>query len=638
MPPRRPPADSRPPSKRATPWPAPSSPASCPRPGRGTPTVSATSSATPARRASPGRRCRDSAASAAVRPPPRGDNGELHVTEAYAYTPYVWPMLAPVALLVPLAVHAWRHRSAPGARPFVLLVACVVPWAVGAALEVAAVAPETKLGWFVFKSLWKLPTGTASLLFAVEYADLGRWLGRRALALLAIPPAIPFVLVLAAASRGSLHDVEVVLASRAPFVLGPVGLVLTGYGVVVALAASAVFLWLLVKSPLHRWPAALCLLGHVATRAGFAADVAGAGLAGPMDATILGSTFTAVLYAAALVPFRMFELVPVARGSLLEQMPDGVLVLDARGRVVDLNPAAERLLGVAASRVRGHEAPEPLAALPLPGAAGPPEVSLGTAGEPRLCVVRRSPLRHRGGFPLGELVVLQDVTERRRAEARAIDRERALATLHERDLVARELHDGLGQVLGFAKLQARAARELLARGDAAQADAHLARLEAVAQDAHADVREFLLGARAGGAPSTGFLPALEDYLRRYGAASGLATSLEASPSFAAADLEPMAGTQLLRILQESLTNVRKHARARSVRVGLSVLEGRVAAVVEDDGDGFDPGREGASEEGTFGLRFMRERAGEVGGTVRVDSVPGAGTRVAITVPLERRPS
>ncbi len=100
------------------------------------------------------------------------------MTGSYAYTPYIWPMLAPPALLLALAVYAWRHRSAPGARPFVLLVLCIVPWAVGAALELAAVEPATKILWFRFESVWKLPVGTAALWFALEYADLGRWLTR----------------------------------------------------------------------------------------------------------------------------------------------------------------------------------------------------------------------------------------------------------------------------------------------------------------------------------------------------------------------------------------------------------------------------------------------------------------------------
>jgi signal transduction histidine kinase len=560
----------------------------------------------------------------------------------YEYTPYIWPMLASPALLLVLAAFAWRHRSAPGARPFVILVLALLPWAVGAALELAAVAPATKIFWLQFQGVWQLPAATAALWFALAYADLGRWLSRRTVAFLAIPPVVVFVLVSTRPTRELLcHGFS--LEGPVHCLLGPAGQVLTAYGFVLALASSLVFLWLFVRSPLHRWPAALCLGGHVVTRVGFLLDTADANPVAPMDPTILGSIFTAAMYAVALVHFRMFELVPVARWTLIEQMREGVLVLDPAQRVVDLNPAAERILGIPGERARARAARDLLPLLPDlarppggPGAA-PPEIGLGPAGATRRFALQVSALQHRGGFRLGYLIVLHDVTDQREAQARIVEHQRALATLQERDRVARELHDSLGQVLGYAKLQAQAARELLARHEWRQADGHLAQLVTVAQDAHADVREYILGARSGVA-GAGFLPSLRDYLSRFHATYGIATTLETSPALAGLVFEPMVGAQLLRILQETLTNVRKHARARAVRIGLSVSEGNAEVIVQDDGAGFDPTRLETAEATTFGLRFMRERARGVGGTVRVDSVPGEGTRVVITVPLHGRVS
>jgi signal transduction histidine kinase len=558
----------------------------------------------------------------------------------HAYTPHIWPMLASPAILLVLAFYAWRHRAAPPARPFALQVLSILLWAVGAVLALAAVDPGTKAWWSTFQGLWPLTAVTAALWFALEYANLGRWLNRRALALLATPPVVTAALVL----TNSFHHLvcrDDSLEMPLGCTFAPVGRVLLAYGVLLAVASSLVFLWLLVRSPLHRWPAALCLCGHAAIRVGFLLDSADASPLRPLDATVLGSTFTAVMYAVALVRFRMFELIPVARGTVFEQMREGVLVLDRTQRIVDLNPAAGRILGPQAERARGRAVREVLPSLPdvstWPASPdAPPEVTLGEPGAARHYELRLSLLEHRGGFRLGSLVVLHDVTDRREAQARMVEHERALATLQERARVARELHDSLGQVLGYAKMQAQAARERLARGEWREADEHLAQLAAVAQDAHADVREYILGARAGASAETAFLPALEDYLRRFQATCGIATTLEASPELVGPALEPMVGTQLLRIIQETLTNVRKHARARAVRIGLSVCDGKAEAVVQDDGDGFDAARLGAAEASTFGLRFMRERAEEVGGTVEVRSVPGEGTRVLITVPLHGR--
>jgi signal transduction histidine kinase len=562
------------------------------------------------------------------------------MTGHYSYTPYIWPMLASPAILLVLALHAWRHRAAPAARPFALQVTSILLWALGATLELVAADPSTKAWWNTFQGLWPMAAVTAALWFALEYANLGRWLNTRALALLAIPPAVTAILV---ATNASHHLVCRADSLEAPLgcTFAPLGRALMVYGLLLAAGSSLVFLWLLVKSPLHRWPAALCLSGHLAARLGFLLDAAHTSPLGPLEATIFGSTFTAAMYAIALVRFRMFELIPVARGTVFEQMPDGVLVLDRLQRVVDLNPAAGTMLGPAGERARGRPARELLPSLPDLG--GPPadgeapiEVTLGGPADPRHCELRASLLEHRGGYLLGYLLVLHDVTERKKADSRMVDQQRALATLRERDRVARELHDSLGQVLGYAKMQAQAARERLARGQWRQADEHLAQLAAVAQDAHADVREYILGARAGGSAETAFLPALEEYLRRFQAAYGIGTSLAAPAGLAGRALEPMVGTQLLRIIQESLTNVRKHARARAVHVGLSVSNGKAEAVVQDDGDGFETGGLGVAEASTFGLRFMRERASEVGGTVEIRSAPGAGTRVVVTVPVRGR--
>jgi signal transduction histidine kinase len=160
-------------------------------------------------------------------------------------------------------------------------------------------------------------------------------------------------------------------------------------------------------------------------------------------------------------------------------------------------------------------------------------------------------------------------------------------------------------------------------------------LASVAQDAHADVREYIVGARTGLSANDGFLAALETYRLRFGEASGIRVDLDVQPGLTAQSLDPMVEAQLLRIIQEALTNVRKHARAHSVEIHLGAREGWAEAVVQDDGAGFDPALLESAAGQRFGLRLMKERADEVGGGVRISSAPGSGTRVTISVPLRR---
>jgi PAS domain S-box-containing protein len=562
------------------------------------------------------------------------------MTWQYQYTPYIWPMLASAMFVMALGVYAWRRRSVPGALPFVLVLLFRLLWAVGAALELAAVDVPTQIFWVKFQSVWQLPAITAELCFALDYANLRRWLTRRTLTLLAIPP----LLVLLLALTNDTHHWIWQGFSFEGYVRparGSANWILTGYGYLLALMDLGVFAWLFIRSPLHRWPVVLCVGGQFIVHVASMLDAAKVNLVAPMDPAVLAEMFTAAMYALALFRFRMFDPIPVARETVIEQMREGMLVLDNQQRIVDLNSSAEKILGLPAARVKGQPVAQVLPACSdLSARLDDPrmaqsEISMGIGHAVRSYALHFSPLRHRRGFPLGHLLLLYDVTEQKWVQAQLVEQQRALATLQERDQVARELHDSLGQVLGYVKMQAQAAREQLARAQFSEADGYLAQLVAVAQDAHADVREYILGSRVGLMADAGFFPALKQYVRQFGEIYGITAELSLPPELADGAFEPMVEAQLLRIIQEALTNVRKHTQARGVRVSLSVCDTRAEAIVQDDGAGFDPALLETAEGQKFGLRFMRERAEEVGGSVQVHSAPGEGTQVVISVPLRK---
>jgi len=330
--------------------------------------------------------------------------------------------------------------------------------------------------------------------------------------------------------------------------------------------------------------------------------------------------------------WRLFDIMPVARSTVIEGMADGLLVFDRQGRAVDLNPAAERLLGWPASKAMGRPAAELLQHWPVLAAlcdrAG--SASGEVMADERSYDARLLPVTDRRGRELGRLLLLHDSTERKQAEARLLAQERALAALQERERLARELHDGLAQVLGYLNVQAQAIREQVLRGQDTQVEAALAHLAVVAQEAHADVRAYIHNARPVTVGGGGFVAALQEQLQRFGHFYGLVTELVGAEALDGGALEPAAEVQLLRIVQEALSNVRKHAAAQRVRVVLSAQDSTVQVEIEDDGSGFDPQAE--LPNGSFGLQIMDERAREVGGSWEVISAPGQGTRILVRVP------
>jgi signal transduction histidine kinase len=217
--------------------------------------------------------------------------------------------------------------------------------------------------------------------------------------------------------------------------------------------------------------------------------------------------------------------------------------------------------------------------------------------------------------------------------ARLHRRVQVLAVTEERERIAREMHDSLAQVLGYVNTKAQAAQALLDTGQTARAAEQIGQLAQAARDAYADVRENIMGLRTSLGPQRTLLDTLRDYLQRWQDQSAIAADLAVSDSLdSEPGLSPLIEIQMLRIIQEALANVRKHAGASTVHVSMRGEEGSIVATIDDNGVGFDPSMIGRSDFPRFGLSTMRERAEAVGGTLEIDAAPGKGTRVRIRMP------
>ncbi|MCI0584011.1 MAG: GAF domain-containing sensor histidine kinase [Chloroflexi bacterium] len=239
-----------------------------------------------------------------------------------------------------------------------------------------------------------------------------------------------------------------------------------------------------------------------------------------------------------------------------------------------------------------------------------------------LCV-SRAPSRPFSDAEKTLLGALADMAAIAVRTSRLHESEEQMTILSERDRIARELHDSLAQVLGQIHLQLRAFES---RTDGAPISTELAELADVADDAYRDVRETILGLRETIPSDGGLEAALRAYLAKYTRQTGIRTDLDCD-GVAGRSLPPKAEVQLLRVVQEALTNVRKHAGASLVRIELRDVGGTPVLSVTDDGAGFDPTSVVASLIGGFGLRSMRERVELLGGTLDVHTAPGDGTRI-----------
>jgi two-component system nitrate/nitrite sensor histidine kinase NarX len=206
-------------------------------------------------------------------------------------------------------------------------------------------------------------------------------------------------------------------------------------------------------------------------------------------------------------------------------------------------------------------------------------------------------------------------------------REKEMAISEERNLLAQELHDSIAQSLAFLNLQAQMLEDSIAHGRTDSAREELSRIREGIQESYDDVRELLVHFRTRMAESD-VETAIASSLLRFEQQTHIRTKF--SQSGVGLPLSPEAQLQVMHIVQESLSNARKHSGASCVEVEMQ--RGPVYRFrVRDDGKGFDPAAFPCDLH--VGLRIMRERAHRIGGELALNSEPGRGTEVVLTLPV-----
>jgi len=207
------------------------------------------------------------------------------------------------------------------------------------------------------------------------------------------------------------------------------------------------------------------------------------------------------------------------------------------------------------------------------------------------------------------------------------------AISQERSFLARELHDSIAQSLAFLKIQVALMRDAIAKGDPEQVEHVLGEIDVGVRESYGDVRELLMHFRTR-ANAEDIEPALMTTLRKFEHQTGLKATLTMVGD--GMPLSPDTQIQVLHIVQEALSNVRKHARAGQVWLDVQ-KQPQWRLEVRDDGLGFS-GQDKPHDETHVGLRIMAERAERLGAHFEVLSTPGRGTSVVLTLPVPLRPA
>ena len=425
---------------------------------------------------------------------------------AYVYNPTVWLPLAAAILLAAVGLYSWHRRDVAGARWLAIgsFLGCLVP--LGVVLEATAVPPAAKIAGQAFQAAFTLPSAAATTCFALDYASAGRWLTRRNLALVWTPAILGLLAIVI--TRGEvLGPARIAADGTVEREASGLSWIFLAYAIGLFVANTAAFLWLFARSPQHRWPVALVLAAQLAGRGAFAINFLSPDSPVPFDPVAGGTLLIYTVYAIALFGFRIFDPLPAARLAVLEQMHAGVVVFDAGWRVLSLNPAAARLLGIAAVSARGKGWDEVLPTGSLPPellhesepAGGEsidlPEMTQGSGDDAAHYAPNLSELRDFRGPLLGYLLLLRDVTASRAgADADCAAATRAGRAARSASAWRASCTTASARCSAAAHLQAKLGQaSCSSQGQNAQADEMLAPLADTTLEAEADVRDYLLG-------------------------------------------------------------------------------------------------------------------------------------------------
>ncbi|MEI6179419.1 MAG: histidine kinase N-terminal 7TM domain-containing protein [Chloroflexales bacterium] len=398
---------------------------------------------------------------------------------------YTLPLI--IAAMVAAGIAAWAlYYRTRGAYSFAAMMGAISWWLCAYTLELTSgqLADAVIWGKLEYLSITTLPP--LWLLFALQYSGYERPLGLPARLGLTVIPTLTLLLVgttefhhlvWTSMTLGSNGAVQMLVIDHGPWfwvhTLYSYGLILAGCSLLVRTAWRSV--------ALYRAQAVVLMVGALTPVVGNLIYLLNLGPLQNLDLTPFLFTVTGVCLAWGIYRTQLLAVVPVARNQVIEHMGDGVIVLDTRGYVADLNPAGRRLLGARAlvgrpfGGLNGSTGPTPDFPNPAQSVPTTTEATIKLDAEELTLLVRATPLRDRRDRPVGQVIVLHDITERKRYERELQEQrelQRALAERAEAGsrsksafiaTMSHELRTPLAAIIGYSDL---VASELAALGQA----------------------------------------------------------------------------------------------------------------------------------------------------------------------------
>jgi PAS domain S-box-containing protein len=386
----------------------------------------------------------------------------------FQYSPYILPLLIASAISAWIVYYAWRRRAVNHASLLSLLALTTTEWLVFYALQIAGANLHTKLVFSEIKYIGIAFMPLFWFAFAINYASPNKKLTWRAIALLAIVPLLTSILAVTNERHGLFwsHPQLTFAGNFSDFDVeyGPWYWFHVTYSYLLIFAGAIVVFRTVRRSKgLLRRQAVALIVAVLTPWFGNIIYFSGYNPLPYLDLTPFAFTISVFSLTWAILGFRLVELAPVARDQIVEEMKDGMIVLDVENCVADINLSAERMIGLQASQVIGKPISEVLSRWSnlverfIQSTDILDEISVTEGGVVSWLELQISPLYDRRKHSLGRVIVMRDITARKEMEnalSVALEQSRAASRLKSQLLarVSHELRTPLGSILGFAEL------------------------------------------------------------------------------------------------------------------------------------------------------------------------------------------
>lgn len=564
----------------------------------------------------------------------------------FHYIPYLWLLIISALVSLSLGMYALiLRRNVKGTSSFILSMIVVTIWSLGNALEMASIDFNTKLFGANIQYFAYCYSPITLLAMSMEFTGYDKWIRSKRILWFAVLPTIIIILAWTDKFHGLIrNNMFMDYSGSFPVInkkYGPFFFIHALYSHSINLLAGALLIKaVFIKNTVYKKQATALFLGLSLIVIPNILYVLGISPIERFDITPVFFGPAGLIIAWGIYRYKLFDLIPIARATVMENMDTGVIVLDLQDRVLDINPAFEKIVGYNVSKSSINTVQEVCAKIPELVSActdrkiSQREFSVNFYGMIKTYEILLSNLTDNKAILIGRLAVIHEITEKKQEQQEYMKQQWEFATVEERERLARDMHDNLGQVLGFINLQAQGIRQELINSGIDIVSSKLDKLINAAQLAHNEIREYICNARNTENIEKNFACAIIKDVFNFENQTGIKVKFDVPIGFSGNELNPKTRINIIYIIKEALNNIRKHANATNVIIIFSKDQEELRILIKDNGNGFDTEQQCKKNNGKFGLKIMQERAAEIGAQICIKSVLGKGSIIKINTPIK----